>query len=166
MNKKNICIISIIAVAILGAVGYFVFGQDKTPQDGIYKVENFPSYPDAYIEIKEGTAQFFNIDLNTVYKDKFVERYINYLTNSKDKNITEDDRKEIEAGIDLNKMFCDKSFSLDFSAYSMQDEENHNLYYYTFGTVAGHDQLLYSYDTKEKRITVSSKEIGQISFKK
>ena len=165
MNKKKIAIISVIAVALLGAAGYFVFKDDAKPKDGIYKVENLEAYPDAYIEIKEGRAQFFNIDLNALYKDRIVERYINYLTNMKEQKITKDDRKEIEASIDLNKMFCDESVLLDYDKVIMRDDEKRYLYYYTFGAITDVDQMSYSYNTKEKSITLVDETNG-IVFKK
>ena len=164
MSKRKIVIVSVLAVALLGAVGYFVFKDDTKPTDGIYKVENFASYPDAYVEIKEGSAQFFNIDLNALYKDKMVERYINYITNPNEE-ITEDDRKEIEASIDLNKMFCEKSVLLDYDIVNMRDDEKHYLYYYTFGIITDVDHMSYSYNTKEKIITLID-ETNAIVFNK
>lgn len=165
MSKKKIIIVSVIAIVLLGIVGYIAFKDDTKPKEGIYKVENFESYPEAYIEIKEGRAQFFNIDLNALYKDKIVERYINYLTNMKEQKITEDDRKEIEASIDLNKMFCEASVLLDYDKVNMRDDEKRYLYYYTFGTITDVDHMSYSYNTKEKSITLVD-ETNAIVFKK
>lgn len=166
MSKKKVAIVFFVTVVVFGIVGYFVWKDDPEVKSGIYKVENFQKYPEAYIEVQDGEAQFVNIDLNELYKAEMVEHYIQYLTNANDGTVTEKERKEIEESIDLNKMFCEKSFVLDYSKINMQDDQNRHLYYYTFGFVTKVDNMAYAYNAKEKSIILDWSEENPIVFRK
>jgi len=159
--KKVIVIIAIVLVAVLGAVGIYYFSGHAEVAEGIYKVEGYERYPDAYIEVKDGTAQFFNIDLNALYKDEIVERYIKSLN----RDITVSERKEIENSIDLNKQFCDVSFVLDYNSPG-NFVNSDGIGEYNFGFVTEIDYLAYEYDWKAKNITLVRGEAGRIVFKK
>ena len=104
--------------------------------------------------------------MNELYKAEMLEHYIEYLTNTGGGIITEEDHKEIEKSIDLNKMFCEKNFVLDYSKINIQDDQNHHLYYYTFGFVTKVDNMAYAYNAKEKIIILDYPEENPIVFRK
>ncbi|MBD5088305.1 MAG: hypothetical protein HDT30_05760 [Clostridiales bacterium] len=162
MRKTGI-IVAVGIVLLLGLV-YMIFRESPEVKNGIYKIENNEEYSEAYIEVKDGYAQFFNIDLNAIYKEKISERYIIYLTRQKQQNLSETEMQEIREAIDLNTMFCDKPFPITNSDVSMQDDEESYLYYYSFGCVVGNEYFLYTYNAKEKNIILSTDTMGEIIF--
>ena len=161
--KKVIVIIAIVLVAILGAVGIYYFSDHTEVAEGVYKVEGYEKYPDAYIVIKDGTAQIFNIDLNDLYKDGIVERYIEYL--GQEREITSSERKKIENSIDLNQQFCDVSVDLDYNSPG-NFVNSDGIGEYNFGFVTEIDYFAYEYDWKTKTITLVRPEAGRIVFKR
>ena len=126
-------------------------------------MEGYERYPDAYIEVKDGKAQIFNIDLNDLYKDGIVERYIEYL--GQEREIKSSEKKEIENAIDLNKQFCDVSFVLDYEGPGNFVDSN-GICIYNFGFITEIDCFAYEYDWKNKSITLVRPEAGRIVFKK
>ena len=162
--KKLIVIIAIVLVAILGAVGIYYFSDHTEVAEGVYKVEGYEKYPDAYIEVKDGTAQFFNIDLNALYKENIVKCYIESI--EREREITVSEKKEIENSIDLNQQFCDASFVLDYKPENANSINSDGIGMYNFGFITKMDYLAYEYDWKTKTITLVRPEAGRIVFKK
>jgi len=162
--KKVIVIIAIVLVVVLGVVGIYYFSDHTEVAEGIYKVQEYEKYPDAYIEVKDGKAQFFNIDLNALYKENIVKCYIESI--ERERKITSSEKKEIENSIDLNKQFCDVSFVLDYKLENANSINSDGIGMYNFGFVTEMDYLAYEYDWKNKSITLVRPEAGRIVFKK
>ena len=160
--KKVIVIIAIVLV-VLGVVGIYYFSGHAEVAEGIYKVQEYEKYPEAYIEVKDGKAQFFNIDLNALYKENIVKCYIESI--ERERKITSSEKKEIENSIDLNKQFCDVSFVLDYNSPG-NFVNSDGIGEYNFGFVTEIDYLAYEYDWKAKNITLVRGEAGRIVFKK
>ncbi len=166
--KRNVIIvISATVILALAALGAWLFSDHSEIKDGIYKIQNNTTYPDAYIAVKDGKAQFFNIDLNALYKDSIVEDYFRYMEGYKKQKLSDSDKEQIKQSIDLNKQFCDSEFVLDYS------EENYNLFdtetgigLYNFGMITDISYLSYEYDWKKRTITLNRQETELIVFKR
>ena len=52
--------------------------------------------------IDNGEAQFFNIDLNALYKDTIVEDYLAYLKYYKKQKLSSYDEEKVKDSVDLN----------------------------------------------------------------
>lgn len=167
MNKIIAAIIVAAALILVGMTGYYLFRDTSKPGDGVYKVVDCEEYPDAYIKIESGKAQFFNIDLNARYKKDVVSRYITYLERYKKQKLTKEIKREISDAVDVNKMFCDTPFKLDYSEenYNSRDEEERHLYHYNFGFIVERYYLSYMYDSGEKTITLNQSEMIPITFR-
>lgn len=162
---KVTVIISLLAVVIL--MGMRFWDKRAEVKEGTYYIQNNTVYPEAYIVVKEGKAQLFNIDLNELYKDEIVERYISYLENYKEQNVLNSEKMRIKETINLNAKFCESEFVLDYS------EENYNLFdtyagigHYNFGKITDIDYLGYDYDWKKGSITLIRDEARPIVFKR
>lgn len=143
-----------------------LFADHSKVADGRYQIQNNVVYPDAYILVEDGQAQFFHIDLNELYKESIVEDYLNYLKNYKKQELTASEEKQVRDAIDLNAQFCETKFVLDYSEenYNFCDEEG--LYHYNFGFITEGSYLSYEYDWENRSITLNHEEAGRIEFKR
>ncbi len=166
--KKRIAIGAVVLIFLIvisfGAVR--LFSDHSRVADGRYQIQNNAAYPDAYILVEDGQAQFFHIDLNELYKDSIVEKYLYYLKNHKNQKITVSEENQIKDTIDLNAQFCETKFVLDYSEenYNFCDEEG--IYHYNFGFITENSYLSYEYDWKNRSITLDREETGLIEFYK
>lgn len=158
-----VVLIFIIAISF-GAIR--LFSDHSKVADGKYQIQNNAVYPDAYILVEDGQAQFFHIDLNELYKESIVEDYLNYLKNYKKQKLTASEEKQVRDAIDLNEQFCETKFVLDYSKenYNICDEEGY--YHYNFGFITEISYLSYEYDWKKRSITLDREETGPIEFKR
>lgn len=167
MKKKvvlDMVVLMFLTVSVFCAVR--LFSDHSKVVDGRYQIQNNAAYPDAYILVEDGQAQFFHIDLNKLYKKTIVERYLNYLKNYKKQKLTALEEKQVGDVIDLNAQFCDTKFVLDYSEekYNFCDEEG--IYHYNFGFITEDSYLSYEYDWKNRSITLDREEAGLIEFKR
>lgn len=105
MKKKIKIIAAVAAIAVISFWGIWYFSDHSKVKDGTYKIQNNTAYPDAYIVIDNGEAQFFNIDLNALYKDTIAEDYLAYLKHYKKQKLSSYDEEKVKDSIDLNARF-------------------------------------------------------------
>lgn len=167
MKKKVRIIAIILAVGVLAFAGFWFFGNHTEVKAGIYRIQNNTTYPEAYILVEDGKAQFFNIDLNALYKNCVVERYITYLEEYKQQKLSVSDKTQIEESIDLNAQFCESMFILDYSKENYNFVDNSTgLCNYNFGKITDTDYLSYNYDWKKGSITLTRDEAESIVFER
>lgn len=166
MKKIIKLAVIIMVVIIFGVAGVYFFSDHTEVADGKYWIQDNQTYPDAYIEIKDGKAQFFNIDLNALYKENIAEDYILYLKNYKKQVLSSAEEDKIKNAIDLNAQFCDSSFTLDYSNDNDNYVDESGLGQYNFGYVTDISFLSYEYNWKNRTITLTREEAGRIQFKR
>ncbi len=156
-----------IIIAIVTCIGIWLFGDHSQVKEGIYRSQNSSKYPNAYIVVEDGTAQFYNIDLNEMYKAEIVEHYINYLEGYKEQVLSNSDKASIKEEIDLNAQFCQSKFVLDYSKEKINyyDEEA-KVYHYNFGDITDVDYLSYDYDWEKNTITLTRDTNNEIIFER
>lgn len=166
IKKFVIAAVVLIFLTVISFGAVRLFSDHSKIADGKYQIQNNVVYPDAYILVEDGQAQFFHIDLNELYKESIVEDYLDYLKNYKKKILTASDEKQVRDAIDLNAQFCETKFVLDYSEenYNFCDEEG--LYHYNFGFITEISYLSYEYDWKKRSITLDREETGPIEFKR
>lgn len=161
-KKRNIIILLLCCIVIVLPVVWMVFfSYDSTVSDGRYYVQNSKEYPNAYIEVKDGKAQFFQVDLNFYYKDLVVENYINY-ENIHNGEMTEEEKKELSESVDLNAMFSEKEVEIE---YNLLVEVEKGVYSCSFGKISPVNRLAFLYDARKKKITINL-EKETLEFKK
>lgn len=144
---KKIIYISTIVLLLLGLIAVFLLtrGDGTGIREGIYRIEDNSSYPDAYISIKSGQIQFFNIDLNAYYLEKkmaFFRRRME-LTET---DVTVSDA-EIRQAVDVNLRFVDEAFDISDVPFSKVGTKR-----YCYMLYYGEDCIVIHYDTSSKRI--------------
>lgn len=113
--------------------------------------------------IDNGEAQFFNIDLNALYKDTIVEDYLAHLKYYKKQKLSSYDEEKVKDSIDLNAQFCERKFVLNYRESDVLDE---GIGYYSFGGITDISHLSYLYDWRKQSITLNRPEAGLIKFSK
>lgn len=166
IKKFVIAAVVLIFLTVISFGAVRLFSDHSKIADGRYQIQNNVVYPDAYILVEDGQAQFFHIDLNELYKESIVEDYLNYQKNYKKQKLTASEEKQVRDEIDLNAQFCETKFVLDYSKenYNICDEEG--LYHYNFGFITEISYLSYEYDWKKRSITLDREETGPIEFKR
>lgn len=164
MKQKIKIILVVVLIAIISFGGIWIFSDHSKVKDGTYEIQNNTTYPDAYIVVDNGEAQFVNIDLNALYKDTIVEDYLSYLKNYKNQKLSSLDEEKIKDSIDLNAQFCETKFVLDYSRES--DFVDEGIGHYSFGAITDISYLSYQYDWKKGSITLDRPEAGLIEFRK
>lgn len=163
---KKIVIIVVLIVFIALTVGAIRLFSDHTEvAEGTYEIKNNTKYPKAYLVVKDGKAQFFNIDLNALYKDGIVTYYIEFLK-TKNSQFSSEDEKEVRNSIDLNKMFCESEFSLNYEQDKGNFIDEEGIAHYNFGWVTEVSYLSYEYNWKKKTITLDQIGSPYVVFKR
>ena len=152
---KRIVIIVVVLIAFIAltAGAIKLFSDHTEVAEGTYKVQNNTHYPDAYLVVNDGKAQFFNIDLNALYKDDIATYYIDYLKTN-NPQLSGEEEKEVRDAIDLNKMFCESEFPLDYDPEKSNFIDEEGIAHYNFGWVTEMSYLSYEYDWKKETITL------------
>ena len=70
MKKKIMVFIIVIALATIGVVGYLIIRNGSRIPEGKYMIKNYAEFPDAYAIVSGKTIQFYNIDFNSMYREK------------------------------------------------------------------------------------------------
>ena len=162
----NIAMVVILIVMVGVAVVWLYVNRTKVA-DGKYKIQDNSTYPNAYIIVKNGEAQFFNIDLNAMYKDSIVEDAIRYEKYYKKKKLSRRDEQNIRDSIDLNKQFCNKRVILNYSSenYNSYDDDS-GIGHYNFGMITPTDYLSYEYDWKNGSIKLDREDAELMEFRR
>ncbi|MCI8408898.1 MAG: hypothetical protein HFJ09_06460 [Lachnospiraceae bacterium] len=162
-KKRNIIILLLCCIVVVLPVIWLVFfSYDSTVADGRYYVQNSKEYPDAYIEVKDGKAQFFQVDLNFYYKEWVVDNYTAY-ENLHNGEMTEEEKKELSESVDLNALFCEKETEIDKSVFL---EVEKDVYAYSFGRISPVNYMGFLYDARKIKITIQLEEQVALEFKK
>lgn len=111
-------IIGIVLIAILLAVIAISRIGGAEIAEGTYKITDYEAYPDAYIVVEENRVQFYNIDLNAIYREYQMDTYLNAKEQGLDIGMS---KEELEPLSDLNEMFVENAFELD---YEWQADDN------------------------------------------
>ena len=148
MKKIIISVIIVILLAVTLTANY-IGGAEFT--EGKYKIQDFAEYPDAYIEAKGNTIQFYNIDLNAEYRKALTKGFPVKL-----------DEEGIKKASDFNARFVDEPFELDFS-----DSKTGTFTYthYCLDDESEMFRLIIIYDSLHKTIKINNAE-QEILFKK
>ena len=157
MKKKVItaCICLAAAVVLTGLLAINVIGGGKIAQ-GKYKVDNLEDYPDACIEVKGNTVQFYSIDLNALYREGLLKIYTHMVELTPDLAIPEE---ELTIVSDLNDHFVYHPYEITY----YEDDKRGTFEYLYFCPVQNSVFVLFlKYDSFHKTITVSSLKEGNI----
>lgn len=162
---KIAAVIILFAMICVGVVWLYI-NRTKVA-DGKYKIQDNSTYPNAYIIVEDGEAQFFNIELNAMYKDDIVDDAIRYEKYYKKRELSSDDEQNIRDSIDLNKQFCDNKVTLDYSPenFNCYDDES-GIGRYNFGWITDINYLSYEYDWKNGSITLNQADTRPVVFRR
>lgn len=153
MKKKIMVFIIVIALATIGVVGYLIIRNGSRIPEGKYMIKNYAEFPDAYAIVSGKTIQFYNIDFNSMYREK--ELYY-ILTAQEERGVLDTGytkEKLIELS-DINHLVVDKPY--DFSElHPLERGENEFSYYLAVeGNLFG---LWVHYNTVDKVIKLNGK---------
>ena len=163
MKKKILFIIAIIVLITIPTVIFFTLKINaKRMASGTYYAVNCEEYPDAYVVVKGETIQFYNIDLNAIYReDQLNSVYMKQNNENLSFNTGLTDEELLELS-DLNNMFVNNPYKYDF-----KDGWKEGTFVYLL-RCDGYERLfgLYLlYDSWNKTITINNYQL-QITFKK
>ena len=166
MQFKNVkyilCGLIIIMIPIL-TIMFLNFKKNESKlQDGIYKVQQNDLYPNAYIEVKEGRIQFFNVNLDSLYKETLAA-YCIRMQESKYGSITEEEKQGIKNSIQLNLCLCENSYILNYD--KMMDYGNYE-YSNEFFRLKNNIPFGYLYNAKNKTISIGTETENELIFLK
>ncbi|MBD5158150.1 MAG: hypothetical protein HDT13_11035 [Butyrivibrio sp.] len=163
MKSKTLIIIGIIILIVTPfAVNFMLKINSDKMANGIYYAVDFEEYPDAYAVVKGETIQFYNIDLNAIYREEQLNRVYQVHNNenlSFQIEVTEEELLEMS---DLNNIFVNNPYQYDLG--NGWKEGTFVFYYpcisdrYWFG-------LHLLYDSWNKTIKINNSQL-QITFKK
>lgn len=163
MKYVKIAVVVILFAMVCVGVVWLYTNRTKVA-NGKYEIQNNSTYPDAYIIVEDGEAQFFNIDLNAMYKDDIVEDAIAY-EKYKKKKLSSYDEQNIEDSIDLNRQFCDNKVALDYSLENCNSyDDDSGIGHYNFGWITDMSYLYYEYDWKNGSIKLSQGDTQPVVF--
>lgn len=165
MKKKIITILLLIVIAIAVLVAVIVFSVSNNGElaSGTYHITDFEEYPDAYIEVKDNSLQFYNIDLNAIYQKEQMEKYNKFIEKYPDSAISEE---EVEKNSDLNFLFVDNPYYID---YEWEGDTKSGTFEYTYFLYPNENNISFGlvilYDSFHKTIHVNN-AIQEMTFQK
>lgn len=160
MKKIIYSIVVILLIVVLVVVLKFTKKQPKGIANGTYYVVNCPEYSDAYINVKNNTIQIYNLDVNSIYREEQVNK-IKKICSNKEFGISLTD-KEIEELSDLNKMFVDNPYEIDWDKCYKDGTYSYVCQCYCKGNYFG---LIFIYDSYNKTVKINNYQ-KKIVFKK
>lgn len=159
-KKRGIIIIGIIiGIILLAGCYFFIIIGGPEIDEGKYKICDYDSYPDAYIEVKGNKVKFYNIDLNAIYRDYMLSTYDKMLDNGFESNMSDE---EIAIESDLNEMFVNKGYEINYNVELKEDTFSY-IYY-----CMGKDRLfglVLEYNSLHKSIKINN-PVVEIRFEK
>ena len=163
MKKKILFIIAIIVLITIPTVIFFTLKiNGKSMSNGTYYAVNCEEYPDAYVVVKGETIQFYNIDLNAIYReDQLNSVYMKQNNENLSFNTGLTDEELLELS-DLNNMFVNNPYK-----YDSEDrwKEGTYIYYYRCLSYGNWFGLHLLYDSWNKTITINNYQL-KITFEK
>lgn len=158
--KIGICIICAVLLLLLVIMIAKVGGAEIA--DGIYRVADCEAYPDAYIEVKGNTLQFYNIDLNEIYQEAQMVTYEKMKESGVEFNMTEEQLIQIS---DLNLLLVSNAYEIDYD--SLEEDNKTGTFQYVYfcygeGNLFG---LVLEYDSLHKTIQINS-SVLQLEFER
>ena len=159
MKKKVLLTLIILMIPV---ILFLCFRNNPKLKEGTYKIQDNKTYPDAYIVVQDNSIQFYNIDLNDLFKEEMVTRYI-YFQETEYGALTDKEKEEVEASIDLNKLVCDQPYSLNYET-SIRDEWNE--YSNMFCKINSVNSFGYLYNTTAKTLSFGGGASSEIKFKR
>lgn len=159
--KIGICIFS----AIVFLVMILVISNMSRMQiaEGTYRVTNCDEYPDAYIVVNENNIQFYNIDLNMLYREEQIKDFQGWIEHGVGGELTEE---QIEMASDLNEMFVSNSWEID---YDLESNNKQGTFSYVYFCIVKDTRfgLVLQYDSMHKTIQLNNADTQKILvFKK
>lgn len=115
MKRKIVGGIIILALIALPIILYWLLlGNDDSIKDGIYTIENTDEFPDAYIEFEGDVIWIRNMDLNSIYQ----ERYLNIYESLEERGDTTYSEEYVAKASDYNYVFGERGYNLkNISSY-------------------------------------------------
>jgi Tfp pilus assembly protein PilE len=168
MSRRKIFVVLVSAAVFVAVLLCVVWKAEqyihrKELKNGRYVIQNNEEFSDAYILIKNGKAQFCNIDLNVLYQKGYADEYVKRIKNQ-DGNLSKEDEKELAKSIDLNKIFVNQPWKLDYDSFNLtaQGKEEE----YRFGKVFRGVYFGCTYDYKTETVDISGfHDENEIIFK-
>lgn len=167
--KKFICFfaatvlaiaLAIVILIIIIAVGDISSGKIA---EGTYRIKNCSEFPDAYIVVRGNKVQFYDIDLNKLYREEQLENFKRLVEHGIGVEMTE---KQIEKASDLNEMFVINSWEIDYDLVGDNKDGTFTYIYFCMvkDTFFG---LVLQYDSLHKTIQLNNSDPQKILvFKK
>lgn len=162
--KKRIILVGIIGVLLIAVMVFSLkLSQAFSAEipDGIYKISNEQEYKDAYIEVKNDSIRFYNIDLNAIYREGQLDNIYNYIENGMDLNVSDEELTKLS---DLNKMYVENAYEID---YEQSEENKVGTFKYTYFCLSDLNifGFVLEYDSWNRTIKINS-SIREIVFEK
>lgn len=127
MNKiLKYCLVAVVAIALLIITVFVTKVGGPEIADGTYKVKDSENYSDAYIYVNNNSIQFFNIDLNSIYREAQMNNYASMVEHGVKFGLTDEQLNEIS---DLNNLFVSNSYEID---YDKQDDSKAGTFTYVY----------------------------------
>ena len=112
MKKVTKIIIILVAAVVLFVAAFLISraGGSKLA-NGTYHITNSEAYPDAYIVVDGNQIQFYNIDLNALYRDDQMENYRKLVERGSIPQLTEEQLEQVS---DLNALFVTNPWEMNY----------------------------------------------------
>lgn len=148
VKKGIVCVCAVILTLAVIMVSNIGGGEIA---DGIYRIENCAEYPVAYAQVEGNTIQFYNIDLNELYREKQREEFQWWIEQGVGATMTEE---QIDAASDLNELFVNNAWEID---YELADENKQGTFTYVYFCIVKDTRfgLVLQYDALNKTIQIN-----------
>lgn len=134
MTKKVALVITgCVILLVLAAVVTYIGGAKMS--NGVYKIEGSKDYPNAKIVVEDGNIQFYDIDLNAIYREKQLEEYNNVIKTQPSLAFSQENFQKFT---DLNANFVDNQYKIDYQKEMLGKE---GTFTYTFSLYPGENGL-------------------------
>lgn len=163
--KRNvkICICSLAAIVFLMLV--IVVGNASSGRiaEGTYRIRNCSEFPDAYIVVKGNKIQFYNIDLNKLYREEELKDFKAWIEHGIGVEMTQE---QIEKASDLNELFVTNPWEI---AYDLEGNNKQGTFSYVYFCIVKDTcfGLVLQYDSLHKTLQLNNADAQKILvFKK
>lgn len=152
--------LAIVILIITIAVGNISSGKIA---DGTYRIRNCSEFPDAYIVVKGNKIQFYNIDLNKLYREEELKDFKGWIEHGIGVEMTQE---QIEKASDLNELFVTNPWEI---AYDLEGNNKQGTFSYVYFCIVKDTcfGLVLQYDSLHKTIQLNNADAQKILvFKK